>query len=142
MKYAGRDRVGGSDPKSEPRDGAKRETMRKNKGRKPTDVETGQETAEKEKETRLDGRRWSDRGERSGASRRRWDEQLGQAVLGNSTASGGGSLLAHPHSHHPHLLCPLSLSSRLGREVGHTSSLGDSARRGIGGLGLAGIEHC
>lgn len=25
--------------------------MRKNKGRKPTDVETGQETAEKEKET-------------------------------------------------------------------------------------------
>lgn len=75
-------------------------------------------------------------------SRCRWDKQLGQAVLGNSTASGGGRLLAHPHSHHPHLLCPLSLSSRLGREVGHTSSLGDSARRGIGGLGLAGIEHC
>ena len=35
----------------------------------------------------------------------------------------GGSLLAHPHSHLPHLLCPLSLSSRPGREVGHTSSL-------------------
>lgn len=53
-------------------------------------------------------------------SRCRWDKQLGQAVLGNSTASGGD--LRSSCSHHPPPL-PLDLSSRLGREVGHTPAL-------------------
>lgn len=68
MDYAGRDRVRGSDPTGEPRDSAKRETMQNKKGRGPTDVETGQETAEKvqtekEKETyHWMGHKWRDRG--------------------------------------------------------------------------------
>lgn len=96
MEYAGRDRVGGSDPTGEPRDSAKRETMQKKKGRRPVDVKTGQETAgkvhtEKEKETYS----WVDTsGETevqiSGISRHKWDKRLNQAVLEHSTASCGG----------------------------------------------------
>lgn len=71
--------------------------------RKPTDVETGQETAEGERDARLDGRKWSDRGEREGVSRVQVDKQLGQAVLGTArlrwgTPSGSSTLPSPPTS--------------------------------------------
>lgn len=70
--------------------------MQKKKGRRPVDVETGQETAgkvhtEKEKETYS----WVDTsGETevqiSGISRHKWDKRRNQVVLENSMASCGG----------------------------------------------------
>lgn len=80
MDYAGRDRVRGSDPTGEPRDSAKRETMQNKKGRGPTDMETGQETAEKvQTEKGKETYRWMDTSgetevQMSGLNRHRWDK--------------------------------------------------------------------
>ena len=93
MEYAGRDRVGGSDPTGEPRDSAKRETVQKKKGRRPVDMETGQETAgkvhtEKEKETCS----WVDTSGETGADQWHKQTQVGQAAESGSPGEEHGLL--------------------------------------------------
>lgn len=67
--------------------------------------------------------------------------QMGQAAESESwrlgwTPGAGGCFLSRPQPHPHFLLCPLSLSSGLRREVGHTLGLGDSVGRDTGDPGF------